>query len=73
MRQRLQQRAEGEIAVLVHHHHALVPAVVLLDRLMHRQRVEEFVGEDDGGAFRHLFQRLVPEDWHAVRLQGLRL
>ena len=34
--------------------HALVPAVDAHHRLMHRQRVEELVGEDDGRAVRHL-------------------
>ena len=52
---------EGEIAVGVDLDHALVPAVALLDRLVDRQRVEEFVGDHDGRAVRHLVERLVPE------------
>ena len=62
VRQRIAGDAEGEIAAAVDLDDALVPAVRFLDGLMHRQRVDEFVGDHDDRAGRHLFERVVPED-----------
>ena len=47
---------ECQIAVVVDLDDALVPAVELLDRLVHRQCVEQFVGEHDDGPVRHLVE-----------------
>ena len=52
---------------------ALVPAVGLFDRLMNRQRVDEFVGDDDGGAARHIGEGGVPQHRHAEAFQPLLL
>ena len=49
MRDRIARGGEAEIAGRRDVDQALVPAVGLFDRLMDRQRVEEFVGEDDAG------------------------
>ena len=65
--------AERELAVRVDLDHALVPAVELLDRLVHRQCVEQLVGENDGGAVRHLVEGLMPHHRHVERGHGLLL
>ena len=56
---------EGEIAHAVDFDHPLMPAVAQFHRLLHRHRIEEFVGDDDDVAFRHVVQRLVPVDRYA--------
>ena len=48
---------------------ALVPAVGLFDRLVHRQRVEELVGDDDAGPAGHVVERRVPQHRHAEVVQ----
>ena len=58
---------ERQIAIGIDLDHALVPAVELLDRLVHRQRVEQFVGEHDGGPVRHLVEGLMPHHRHVER------
>ena len=72
-RDHLVGNAEHEIVVAVDLDHALVPAVELLDRLVDRQRVEEFVGEDDRRAVRHLLERLVPHRRHVDGAERLLL
>ena len=51
-RDRVAGMAELQAAVVGDLDHALVPAVDAHHRLVHRQRVEELVGEDDGRAVR---------------------
>ena len=69
MRHRLRGIGEGELAVVTDLDLAQVPAAVALDGLVHRQRVEEFVGDDDGGAVRHFVEARVPLHRHAQRLE----
>ena len=56
-RHRLARHADGEIAVGADLDDALVPAVGLLDRLMDRQCIDEFVGDDDARAAGHVVER----------------
>ncbi len=72
-RQGIVADAEGEVAIDVELDRAFVPAVELLHRLMHRQRVEEFVGDDDERAVRHLVERVVPVDRHVDTAERLLL
>ena len=48
---------------------ALVPTVGLPDRLMHRQCVNELVGDDDVGAGGYVGERRVPKHRHIQRLE----
>ena len=57
MRQGVGRDADPELAVGRDLDHPLVPAAGLFDGLMHRQRVDEFVGDDDGGTSGHVGQR----------------
>ncbi len=61
LRHRIGRDAELEIAVGVEPDHSLMPAVGLPHHLMHRQRIDIFVGEDDGpAAFRNVEQAAMP-------------
>ena len=73
IRQRLARQAEGKIAARPDVDHALVPAVGFFDRLMHRQRIDEFVGDDDDGTGRDIRQRRMPQHRHVNVLQPLLL
>ena len=65
--------AELQVAVVGDLDHALVPAVGALHRLVHRQRIEELVGEDDRRSFRHVAERSVPMHRHVDAGQRLPL
>ena len=67
---RLAREAEGERSVLGQADETLAPAAFRADILPDRQGVEEFVGEDDGGAGRHVGDMRVPGDRRARRGQG---
>ena len=72
-RDRIAGMAELEAAVVGDLDDALVPAVHAHHRLMDRQRVEEFVGEDDRGAVRHLVEAFVPLHRHTDAADRLAL
>ncbi len=78
IRQRVGCGANDQRAIVGDGDNTLVPAVGLLDRLMHRQRVDEFVGDDDDRAVGNLGERGVPPHRHVevgetLALQGLQL
>ncbi len=73
VKQRLARQAEAQIALGADLDDALVPAVGLLDRLMHRQRIDEFVGDDEARAAGDVFQRRVPKHRHVETFQPLLL
>ena len=64
MRQRLGRGDNAQVAVGRDVDHALVPAARLLDGLVHRQRVDEFIGDDDARARRHFVEPRVPQHRH---------
>ena len=59
--QRIARHADGEFAAGRDVDDALMPAVGLFDCLVNRQRIDEFVGDDDDGAAGNVLQRGVPQ------------
>ena len=59
-RHRLVRDAECQPAIGIEVDDAFVPAGLALDRLMDRQHIEIFVGENDRGAFRHIVDAVMP-------------
>ena len=73
MRQRIAGDADGKFSAGRDLDDTLVPAVGLFDRLVNRQRVDEFVGDDDDGAARNLGEGAMPQNRHAEAFQPLLL
>ena len=62
MRDRLGALGEKEFAVVANGDLAFMPAFFGFHRLPERQRVEEFVGDNDRRPLRHVGERGVPVD-----------
>ena len=69
-RQRFRCDGKGELIGGIDLDPAFVPAALGFNRLVDRERVEKFVGKDDGRTFRYLGQCGMPENGNAHILRA---